>query len=133
MGSLSLVQTMLNTGISVDCTDTYGDTPLCKAARNGHQEVIDLLLTAGANINHKGSADMPAIMQAAVEGRIGLVKHLVSKGATVSSDLLGTINLKVNIFEENAEAGQVRPEAVEAWKGFLQYLIEVYTQQHPEG
>lgn len=71
MGSVKLVQSILSQGHPVDCADTYGDNPLCKAARNGHREEIDLLLSAGANIDHRGSADMPVFMQAAVEGRIG--------------------------------------------------------------
>jgi hypothetical protein len=31
--------------------------------------------------------------------------------------------MKVSILEENAENGMVRPEAAEAWRGFLDSLI----------
>ena len=30
-----------------------GDVPLGKAAKEGHTEIVDILLKAGANVNHK--------------------------------------------------------------------------------
>jgi hypothetical protein len=61
------------------------------------------------------------------------VPLLIERGALVSDDLLSTIQTKINIFEENGEAGMVRPEGVEAWKGAMAYLVtERLRQDFPE-
>ena len=51
------------------------------------------------------------------------VRLLLENGARVTDDLLASVQLKVGILEENAELGMVRPEAVEAWKRFLDILV----------
>ncbi len=69
------------------------------------------------------------LLKAASAGNIGIVRLLLEKGAKISDDLLQSVQLKVNILEENAELGMVRPDAVEAWRGFLKFLVKARQRQ----
>jgi ankyrin repeat protein len=132
-GDLEKVKEALRTGADVNAMEEYGSPALHKAAGQGHYEVVEFLVANGADIELKDKVDMAAVMSAATAGQVKIMKFLISKGAKINYDLLSTVNMKVNILEENAEAGMVRPEAVEAWKGFLDYLVTVYKEQNPEG
>lgn len=130
-GNLSAVEEALKNGADVKERDEehYGDAALNQAAAQGHLDVVKRLVEAGADIENKGGADLTPVMNAAVAGHVNVVKFLIEKGAVVSNDLLSSVQMKVNIFEENAEAGMVKPEAVDAWKGFLDFLVTARTKQ----
>ena len=68
-------------------------------------------------------ADLTPIMNAATNGRIEITQFLIENGAEISYDLLSVIQMKVNILAENAQLGMVKPEALVAWKKFLEYLL----------
>ncbi len=42
-GYTDVVEAMINKGMAVDFTDSYGDTPLALAQSRGHQDIIDLI------------------------------------------------------------------------------------------
>lgn len=90
----------------------------------GHMEIVKLLIERGADVNNKGGVDLTPIMNAATQGRNEIVQLLIDNGAEISYDLLSTIQMKVNILAENAELGMVKPEAIVAWKKFMEYLVE---------
>lgn len=123
-GIAQIVKTSLDLGADINTKAEYGDTALNKACDQGHFEIAKLLIERGANVNNKGGADLTPIMNAATQGRMEIVKLLIDNDAEISYDLLSTIQLKVNILAENAESGMVKPEAVAAWKKFLEYLVE---------
>jgi ankyrin repeat protein len=50
-GSLDLVQSLLAVKADVDAGDADGAPPLFRAALNGHSEVVQALITAGAKID----------------------------------------------------------------------------------
>ncbi|VUC24583.1 unnamed protein product [Clonostachys rosea] len=58
------------------------NTPLCAAASNGHVELVETLLSAGAcpDIHKKGS---PAIVEAAQNGHLEVVEALIEVGAWI--------------------------------------------------
>jgi ankyrin repeat protein len=122
-GELSNVITALQNGASIEAKESYGDTALNLAAENGHIDIVKHLVEAGANIENLGGAAKTPVMNAAFAGHGEIVIFLIGKGAKISNDLLSSVQMKVNILEENAEAGMVTQEGVNAWKEFLNYLI----------
>jgi hypothetical protein len=131
-GDLSAVEQALTDGADVNARGPYNDTALNVACTWGHTEVVKRLLGVGAGIENKGGADLTPLMNAASRGHFEIVQLLLQKGARVSDDLLSIIQTKVNILEENAEAGMVRREGVEAWKSCQQFLLtERYRQDVP--
>jgi hypothetical protein len=132
-GNLAEVNALLDRGANVNAEDDVRNSALNEAAYAGHAAVAERLLVAGAELEHKGGADLTPLMNAAVTGHIDVVRLLLAKGARVSNDLLSTVQLKVNILEENAELGMVLPEAVASWRAFMEFLVaERIFQDLPE-
>lgn len=83
------VSALLAGGAKVNVSDEDGDTPLINAAAMGDIEVIQLLLTAGADINAKNKRGLTALGKALENQRINprdkiwpeTIKFLRSKGA----------------------------------------------------
>ncbi len=132
-GNLSAVEEALTQGADVNARGEYGDTALNRAAESGHMDVVARLLEAGADLENLGGADKTPLMNAAFAGHVQVVELLLDRGARVTRDLLSSLQFKVNILEENAEAGMVNPAAVDAWRGFLEYLVVKWNEQHPSG
>jgi ankyrin repeat protein len=61
--------------INIDTSNMDGHTALQAAARNGHLDIVKLLVTKGADINAKGSEDYDktALQAAARNGHIEIV------------------------------------------------------------
>jgi len=128
-GDLNGVAEALQMGADVNAQDQFNDTALNQAAEYGHIEVVKHLLEAGADIHNKGGADKTPIMNAAFAGQVETVQLLLEQGARVNDDLLSSMQVKVNILKENAEAGMVNPEAVKAWENFLRFLVTARIKQ----
>ena len=54
------------------------------AAREGHTDVVTLLLDRGASVNQVVPEDENALIQASGEGRLDVVKLLLARGADVN-------------------------------------------------
>ena len=65
----------------VDAIVRDGWTALMHAARDGHTEVVKLLIDNGADLNHKNNGGVTALRTAAREGRTEVVKLLIDNGA----------------------------------------------------
>lgn len=122
-GDLAAVEAALAGGADVHARGEYGDTALNVAAEHGHLAVVERLLSAGADLENRGGADKTPVMNAAFAGHVDVVRLLVDRGARINNDLLQSVQMKVNILKENAESGMVKPEAAEAWEGFLHFLL----------
>jgi ankyrin repeat protein len=53
------------------------------AARGGHIEILNMLLTAGADVNAVSDAGVTAVFLAAMEGHLNVVKTLVAANADI--------------------------------------------------
>jgi len=82
-GDLNAVQKALAKGISPNSTDKDGNLISGVAVRNGHPEVVILLLNSGADIDALDKHDWSALGVAAHAGHIEIVKLLVSNGANL--------------------------------------------------
>ena len=60
-------------------------TPLMVASKNGHTEIVQLLLEKGAYVNAKDNYGETALMLAAANGRTEIVQLLLEKGADVNA------------------------------------------------
>lgn len=122
-GDVTKVKAALN-GANVNAKSEWDGAPIHVAARKGNVEIIRLLLENKADIEAKDSVDMTPLMVAAVEGQVPAAMLLLEKGAKVTHDIVMTLSQKIRILEENVEAGMVKPEAVKAWKAFLDKIMK---------
>ena len=56
-GKVGICDALLRAGAEVDATDSFGNTPLWRAASRSNTDVVDLLVANGANLdfpNHRG-------------------------------------------------------------------------------
>ncbi len=73
---------LTNSTVGVNGQDWSGFTALMSAARNGHTEVVKLLLAAGANVSAKNNKGETALSTARMRGHEEiqeLLKHYQSK------------------------------------------------------
>ena len=77
--------TLLRFGYSTNLKDTYRRAPLWYAAQNGHVELVDKLLAAGADAN-AGTNRGTALLAAAGGGHLEVVDKLLAAGADVNAD-----------------------------------------------
>jgi HEAT repeat protein len=133
-GDLAGVSAALAQGANVDAKDEYNNTSLNWAALWGHGEVVKRLLEAGADIENKGSGGgLTPLANAVSRDHSDAAQMLLDRGARVTDDLLSIIQTKVNIFEENSEAGMVTAEGVAHWKQVLDFFITQRLKQDLPG
>jgi ankyrin repeat protein len=77
-----------NPGI-VNIENSEGQTPLFVASLLGHIDIVELLVTNGAHIDHQDTTDgFTPLSLAAIRGHLHVVEYLIIQGANV--------NLKIN-------------------------------------
>lgn len=81
-GHAQTVQTLLQYRPKLGWRNLAGDSALMLAVLKGHDAVADLLLEAGAPIDHDGWAPLH---YAAFEGRIALIDKLLARGARIDA------------------------------------------------
>ena len=82
-GDLSGVQIELESGTPVDFIDNgrFNETALQIAGRGGYLDIVNLLLAAGANVNHKDHDAFSPVTSAARAKKWAVVKRLAEQGA----------------------------------------------------
>jgi ankyrin repeat protein len=79
-GRFCEVKRFLDSGVDPDESDDNGSTPLMAASRFGYIGIAELLIEKGADINAQNSWGWTALQQAC-NGKIDVIKYLLSKGA----------------------------------------------------
>ncbi len=77
---MAKVKAFIQEGIDVN-TNVHGCTPLHCAARYGHKEVAELLITKGADINAKDDGGKTALSYAVEGGYTEIAEILRKHGA----------------------------------------------------
>ncbi|KAJ6141206.1 hypothetical protein N7470_010102 [Penicillium chermesinum] len=81
-GNLEFVDWLLDEGVRIEIR---GGAALQKAAFEGHNAIVAILLRAGANVNTQGGRYGNALQAAALEGRNAIVEILLGAGANVNA------------------------------------------------
>jgi hypothetical protein len=85
-GLREAIMALLKSGHDLDVKDTYNQTPLSWAARNGYEAVVKLLLEKGAELESKDNRyGQTPLSWAAGSGHEAVVKLLLEKGAELES------------------------------------------------
>ena len=86
---------LLLTGVDIDIKNLYGLTSLHRAARDGHVELVRLLLTAGADTNARtdDQADCETALHFAVaNGHLEIVRMLLVAGVDIDPTAVNLAN-----------------------------------------
>jgi ankyrin repeat protein len=75
---------LLDAGVDINARDQHGQTSLMIAARHGQAEVIRLLVTRGAALDHSAKYRLTALMLAVIGGHSEIVRVLVNAGANTA-------------------------------------------------
>ncbi len=84
--NLSRVEKLLES-IDPNCEYRGGGeprSPLVAAARKGNMEIVQALLSAGADVEYHAGGDEPPLMAASANGHVELVRMLLKEGAKVN-------------------------------------------------
>jgi cytohesin len=85
-GNIEAVKQHLAAGTDVNARHKSGGlTPLHFAAYYGHEEIVELLITKGANVNAKEEKGWTPLHFAAYYGHEEIVELLITKGANVNA------------------------------------------------
>ena len=87
LGQIEEVRALLSEGVDKDCVGGWrAQTPLCEAAVNGHVDVAQLLIAAGADINKGDINGRTPMHWAAVRGHEKVAQLLIKAGADINKE-----------------------------------------------
>lgn len=89
--NVAMMSFLLEHGIPADVKSLSGETPLMRAASQGHVKVMTLLLQKGADVNAADNDKLTALMQMVSSGAgndnaVATVKFLLAHGARVNAE-----------------------------------------------
>ena len=83
-GDVSLVESMLQEGVPVDCVNRFDQTALIGAAALNRTDVIRLLLQKGANVNKQDRFGDTPVHYAAMKNKTEAIAMLIDQGASIN-------------------------------------------------
>ncbi|KAK8183666.1 uncharacterized protein BKA78DRAFT_299687 [Phyllosticta capitalensis] len=83
LGHTKNITTLLRLGANIDATDRFGRTPIFKATSYKEAAAVKALIDGGANVN-KRTDSSTILMEAAISGKIDIVRILIDAGADVN-------------------------------------------------
>ncbi len=86
-GDAARLKALIDAGANVNAKSDYNNwTPLIAAATSADVSRIDLLLNAGAGIDHRAKTDSTAVMHAATSGSLAVFERLLNASRDVSGE-----------------------------------------------
>ena len=92
----------------------HGYTPLMLSAKNGHVDVVNILLNSGANVNIQANDGKTALFLAAENGHINVVRRL-----------LMVKNIYLNILDQFGHT----PISIARQNGYIDIVHYIESQQ----
>ena len=83
-GDVSLVESMLQEGVPVDCVDWFDRTALFPAAYFNRTDVIRLLLQKGADVNKRDCGGLTPVHLAAMGNKTEVIAMLIDHGGSIN-------------------------------------------------
>ena len=83
IGDINRTINLIKHGAKINATNKYGETALHWAVENGHTEIVEALVKAGAKVDVKYDG-VTALHIAAMNGRTKIVEALIKAGANVN-------------------------------------------------
>ena len=104
-GRAAATRILLDHGAAVDAPDrARGNTALHGVAFKGYDEIAEMLIAAGANVDARNAAGQTALMMAALFGRAAIFEMLIAAGADPDAvDAAGNDARSVAAAQGNAE------------------------------
>lgn len=85
-GHKPTAEALLTGDADVNAMDKWSSTPLQYASFNGHDDIVDLLISRGARVNNRdGRFGVTAVQVATAAGKESTVRLLVGKGADINT------------------------------------------------
>ncbi len=108
--NITLLCYLLNSGLNIDASNRYGDTPLLVAARLANAEaVLQYLLDRHATLEHKNSAKETALILSIKFGHAKSAELLIDNGAAINTFVnintpLSLTHDAISYYTESADA-----------------------------
>ena len=98
----------LNAGIRCEDIERVLFEALSASALEGHEDIVELLLRHGANVNYPSSLARPPIVSAVYSGNTNILRMIIQHGADVDSTTVeGITPLLAAVGEGNAEMVEI--------------------------
>lgn len=79
-----LLKALLDLGADVNAIGCWGLTPLCWAARGGHEDTVRFLIQNGADVGYRARDGSGPVSEAVHAGHLDLARFLIDSGAECS-------------------------------------------------
>jgi ankyrin len=80
----TLLKALLDLGADVNAVGCRGLSPLCWAARGGHEDAVRFLIQNGADVGYRAKDGSGPVSEAVQEGHLDLARFLIGSGAKCS-------------------------------------------------
>lgn len=115
-GDIESLRLFQEAGFEIDAVDDKGNTPLIRAAANGHLDAVEAILGMGADPRHANRVGRDALISSSGKGFADVARMLVSRGSDLSArDQEGWSALSLAAYNGHAEvvsllSSQASPE-----------------------
>ena len=102
--------------IDVIKTDKYGRNALLVASQIGSFEIVEMIISKGADVNYDKFYGVTALFYAVLGNHIDIVKLLLQQGANIDSEFVKTYRVENEIFNGTDEFLEMRKLIVNAFR-----------------
>ncbi len=114
------VEALLAKGVSMNSTDSRGESVLGSAAYGGHTDMVKFLLGKGAKVDYPNKSGLTPLMSAVTNRLVETIKLLLKRGANVNA----ATDDGRTVLMQAVEAGSVGPDPDNDILDVVRMLIE---------